>query len=241
MLNFESSSLSWVRSARADERRNSRRDTGALCRLALLNVGAGLDDTRLETGGATDGTAGTAMLGGGGAGIRAALPTPLGSLTELLRPPALPGPRGIPLTPASPAPWAKHGAGAARQPANARAKKHDLPNIDHASHVERGRCANKTTPAQGDTLRPICGCVGFSLNQHTGSMQGRVICSLPTTTMGGELRGRFFLLVVIALLGSRLRHRREPETGCRSRPFARLQSVSEIPRSPTRRSRYAWK
>jgi hypothetical protein len=155
MFNFESSSLSLVRAARADERRNSRRDETALCRIGLRNIGAGLDDTRLETGGMTDGTAGTAMLGGGGAGILAALPMPLGSLTELLRPPALPGPRGIPLTPASPAPWAKHGAGAARQPANATAKKHDLPNIDHASRVQTVHCANETAPAQGDTLRPI--------------------------------------------------------------------------------------
>jgi hypothetical protein len=122
MLNFESSSLSRVR---ADERRNSRRD--ALCRIA---VGAGLDDTRLETGGTTEGTVGAAMLGIGGGGILAALPMPLGSLTELLRPPALPGPRGIPLTPASPAPCAKHGADAARQLASASAKTHDLPNID---------------------------------------------------------------------------------------------------------------
>src|ERR1700716_1817582 len=103
MLNFESSSLSWVRSARPDERRTSRRDAAGLCRYALLTFGVDLDETRLETGGATDGTTGTAMLGGGGAGILAALPMPLGSLTELLRPPALPGPRGIPLTPASPA------------------------------------------------------------------------------------------------------------------------------------------
>jgi hypothetical protein len=34
----------------------------------------------------------------------AALPAPLGSLTELLEPPALPGPMGTPLTPAVPAP-----------------------------------------------------------------------------------------------------------------------------------------
>jgi hypothetical protein len=128
MFNFESSSLSRLRIARADERRDSRRDETVVCRIALLTIGAGLDDTRLETDGASDGTAGTAMLGGGGAGILAALPMPLGSLTELLRPPALPGPRGIPLTPAS---CAKHGA--ARQPANSKAKKHDLPNIDYAS------------------------------------------------------------------------------------------------------------
>jgi hypothetical protein len=127
MLNFESSSFSRARDAR-DERRNSRRDARASCRLTRRTVGAGLEDRR--PGAAADGTAGTAMLGGGGAGILAALPMPLGSLTELLRPPALPGPRGIPLTPAS---CARIAAGAARQPANANAKTHDLPNIDHAS------------------------------------------------------------------------------------------------------------
>ena len=62
--------------------------------------------TREELMGAAEGTVGTEMLGGGGAGILAALPAPLGSLTELLRPPALPTPL-IPLTPAS---WAKQGA-----------------------------------------------------------------------------------------------------------------------------------
>jgi hypothetical protein len=126
---LESDSFSRVREARPEERRNSRRHARASCRLALLTIGADLEDRRLETGAAADGTTGTAMLGGGGAGILAALPTPLGSLTELLRPPALPGPRGMPLTPAS---CATHGAGA-RQIANANAKNADLPNINHAS------------------------------------------------------------------------------------------------------------
>src|ERR1700754_827743 len=129
MLNFESSSFSRAREARADERRNSRRDARASCRVALRTIG-GLDDSRLETGGAADGTTGTAMLGGGGDGILAALPMPLGSLIELLRPPALPGPRGMPLTPAS---CASDGASAARQLTNANPKNHDLPNIDQAS------------------------------------------------------------------------------------------------------------
>src|SRR5882757_10175649 len=112
MLNFESSSLSRVRVvAWADERRDSRRNEKARCRFGFLTIGTTALDTRLETVGAPDGTTGTAMLGGGGGGILAALPTPLGSLIELLRPPALPGPRGIPLTPASPA-CAKHGIGA---------------------------------------------------------------------------------------------------------------------------------
>ncbi|MFH1343745.1 MAG: hypothetical protein ABIL01_21435 [Pseudomonadota bacterium] len=90
--------------------------------------GATAGETRVETIGAADGTAGTAMFGGGGAGILAALPAPLGSLTELLRPPALPGPR-IPLTPAS---WAKDVAGAVRQVARTRAKIVDLPIMKHA-------------------------------------------------------------------------------------------------------------
>jgi hypothetical protein len=128
MLNFESSSFSRPREPRADERRNSRRDARASCRVALLTIGVVLEDSRLETDGAADGTAGTAMLGGGGGGILPALPMPLGSLTELLRPPALPGPRGMPLTPAS---CAK--VGAARQLTNANAKNEDLPNIDQAS------------------------------------------------------------------------------------------------------------
>jgi hypothetical protein len=130
MLNFESSRFSRPREARADERRDSRRDARVSCRFALRTIGADREDARLETGGAADGTTGTAMLGGGGGEILPALPTPLGSLTELLRPPALPGPRGMPLTPAS---CATHGADAARQLTNANAKNDDLPNIDHAS------------------------------------------------------------------------------------------------------------
>jgi hypothetical protein len=130
MLNFESSSFSRARDVRTEERRNSRRDARASWRFALRTIGTGLEDVRLAIGAAADGTAGTAVLGGGGGAIRAALPMPLGSLTELLRPPTLPGPRGIPLTPAS---CAKAGPGAARQIANANAKPADLPNIDHAS------------------------------------------------------------------------------------------------------------
>src|SRR5258707_4602420 len=44
------------------------------------------------------------VLGGGGGATLAALPMPLGSLTELLTPPTLPGPDGMPLTPVVPAP-----------------------------------------------------------------------------------------------------------------------------------------
>jgi hypothetical protein len=44
------------------------------------------------------------VLGGGGGATLAALPMPLGSLIELLAPPTLPGPEGMPLTPVVPAP-----------------------------------------------------------------------------------------------------------------------------------------
>jgi ribonuclease E len=45
-----------------------------------------------------------ALLVPGGETVFEALPAPLGSLSELLRPPALAGPDGTPLTPAVPAP-----------------------------------------------------------------------------------------------------------------------------------------
>jgi hypothetical protein len=46
------------------------------------------------------------LLVPGGEAVFEALPAPLGSLSELLRPPALAGPEGTPLTPAVPAPAA---------------------------------------------------------------------------------------------------------------------------------------
>jgi hypothetical protein len=52
------------------------------------------------------------MVGGGIAGTLAALPMPLGSLTEPLSPRAFAGPGGMPLTPAS---WAGDLDGAARR------------------------------------------------------------------------------------------------------------------------------
>src|SRR5436305_980090 len=78
--------------------------------------------------GAAEGTVGTAMLGGGGAAIL--LPAPLGSLIELLRPPTLPGPLGMPLTPASPEPCASDIPGVATQLTSAAAKNAHLPNIE---------------------------------------------------------------------------------------------------------------
>ncbi len=79
------------------------------------------------TGGA-DGTTGTDMLGEGAGGILAALPIPLGSLIELFKPPALPGPCGMPLTPAS---CAGEFIGALKPVKIARTKTAGLPNIAH--------------------------------------------------------------------------------------------------------------
>src|ERR1700712_4696406 len=53
---------------------------------------------------------------------------PLGSLIELFRPPTLPGPRGMPLTPASPAPCARACIGTIELNI-ARTISADLPNI----------------------------------------------------------------------------------------------------------------
>jgi hypothetical protein len=127
MLSFRSIGLfrAWI-AAWPDERRSSRLDKIAAPRFTLGTIG----DGRLETIGAVEGTTGTAMLGDGGGRILAALPMPLGSLIELLTPPMLPGPCGIPLTPASPAPCARDLIGAIKLATNAKAKNVDLPNID---------------------------------------------------------------------------------------------------------------
>jgi hypothetical protein len=56
------------------------------------------------------------IVGDGIAGTLAALPMPLGSLTEPFSPRAFAGPGGMPLTPAS---WAGDLPGAARRPSTA--------------------------------------------------------------------------------------------------------------------------
>jgi hypothetical protein len=98
-------------------------------RSTRVTIRAALGKGRLEIAEGADGTTGADMLGEGGGGILAALPMPLGSLIELFNPPALPGPRGIPLTPAS---CARKFIGALKPVTSARAKTADLPNIRHA-------------------------------------------------------------------------------------------------------------
>jgi hypothetical protein len=128
MLSFRSSTLSCVRTAAraADE----RRELDLAWRGPRVTTIPGFDEARLAAGGSPVGTA-AGLKAGGGSGF-GALPMPLGSLTELLRPPALPGPFGMPLTPAS---CAKDCTGAIRLPANARAINADLSNIDHLRKV----------------------------------------------------------------------------------------------------------
>ena len=98
--------------------------------------------------GAADGTVGTEMFGGGGAGALAALPAPLGSLTELLRPPALPTPL-IPLTPAS---WAKQGAAtpaASTKARNADFAEHELHSGESVANELRGLAFRIRGPIAG--------------------------------------------------------------------------------------------
>ena len=70
------------------------------------------------------GTGTVLMAGGGIAGTLAALPMPLGSLTEPFNPRAFAGPGAMPLTPAS---WA--GAGMASRPSTATLMTATLPIV----------------------------------------------------------------------------------------------------------------
>jgi hypothetical protein len=76
------------------------------------------------------------IVGGGNAGTLAALPMPLGSLTEPLSPRAFAGPGGMPLTPAS---WAGDLAGAARRERTATPTNAARPVIRPREKIETGR------------------------------------------------------------------------------------------------------
>ena len=97
------------------------------------------------------GTAGGLIAGGGIAGTRAALPMPLGSLTEPLRPRAFPGPGAMPLTPAS---WPGDLEGAARQ--SSAAHNNDTLPIAHRQAIIETSCTvlvNRRSP--GEILQSI--------------------------------------------------------------------------------------
>ena len=73
------------------------------------------------------------MAGGGIAGTLAALPMPLGSLTEPFNPRAFAGPGGMPLTPAS---WAGDLEGAARRLSAATLSNATPPIIHRREKIE---------------------------------------------------------------------------------------------------------
>ena len=80
---------------------------------------------------------GTGLMAGGGiAGTLAALPMPLGSLTEPFCPRAFPGPGGMPLTPAS---WAGDLEGTARRHRTATVSNAALPVIHPRANIETRR------------------------------------------------------------------------------------------------------
>ena len=97
-----------------------------------------------------DGTTGAVACDGSG-GILAALPMPLGSLIEPFWPFTLPGPSGMPLTPAS---WASVRNGAARvrtiMPANA-----NLPIIRPREKTEARLIDMIPSRAVGSTGRTL--------------------------------------------------------------------------------------
>jgi hypothetical protein len=77
---------------------------------------------------------GTGVITGGGiAGTLAALPMPLGSLTEPFNPRAFAGPGGMPLTPAS---WAGALEGVARRDRTATVRNAALPIIHPREKIE---------------------------------------------------------------------------------------------------------
>jgi hypothetical protein len=116
------------------------RDLDAAYRVRLILTARCTGKVRKVAGGdAADGITGVSA-GGGIAGTLAALPTPLGSLTEPLSPRAFAGPGGMPLTPAS---WAGDLEGAARRPTSATASNAALPAMNRQEEIETS-CARFT-------------------------------------------------------------------------------------------------
>jgi hypothetical protein len=101
------------------------RDPDAASRARLVLTDRCTGNVRLVAAGPDRVGTGTGVMTGGGiAGTLAALPMPLGSLTEPFNPRAFAGPGGIPLTPAS---WA--GAGVASKPSTATLMNATLPIV----------------------------------------------------------------------------------------------------------------
>src|SRR3989441_8225163 len=116
---------------------SARRDLAAATRVRLIFTARCTGNVRKTVGADTVGGITGLMVGGGIAGTLAALPMPLGSLTEPFGPRAFAGPGGMPLTPASCA-----GAleGAAKTPSTVTASNAALPAIHPREKIETG-CA----------------------------------------------------------------------------------------------------
>jgi len=111
----------------------ARRDLTAANRVRLILTARCTGKVRKAVGGDTVGGITGLMVGGGIAGTLAALPMPLGSLTEPFGPRAFAGPGGMPLTPAS---WAGALEGAAKTPSTVTASNAALPAIHPREKIE---------------------------------------------------------------------------------------------------------
>jgi len=114
---------------------SARRDLAAATRVRLIFTARCTGNVRKTVGADTVGGITGVMVGGGIAGTLAALPMPLGSLTEPLSPRAFAGPGRMPLTPAS---CAGDLAGAARRPRTATVMSTALPALHPREKIETG-------------------------------------------------------------------------------------------------------
>ena len=112
---------------------SARRDLAAATRVRLIFTARCTGNVRKAAGGDTVGGITGLIAGGGIAGTLAALPMPLGSLTEPLSPRAFAGPGGMPLTPAS---CAGDLAGEAKTPSTVTASNAALPAIPPREKIE---------------------------------------------------------------------------------------------------------
>jgi hypothetical protein len=111
----------------------ARRVLDVANRVRLIFTARCTVNVRWAAGGEKVGGITGVIAGGGIAGTLAALPMPLGSLTEPLSPRAFAGPSGMPLTPAS---WPGDLEGTARRPNTAKVRNAALPAIHPQENIE---------------------------------------------------------------------------------------------------------
>jgi hypothetical protein len=150
----------------------------------------------------------------GSGGTFEALPTPLGSLTELLLPPAFPGPAGTPLTPVvpapaepalgvpvglpevapaadppadPPAPCARAATGSIRQAAAAIAIRFDFFDIGFLHMVDGGKRASRTVCSCSKPW-PRC-CFKIVVYARDGWKWGAVRCDVGPSFLDFDAHG----------------------------------------------------